>query len=369
MSHLKSFSLSIFAAAGLLGETTHSAQAQCGPLFQTITCATEWGGGGIINLGSLPGYTSSEAVSLNNAGQAVGTSFSNAQISATEWSSGKIINLGGSTESRAFGINNAGQVVGVSVFSDAFLATEWSGGGAIILGVLPGFPNSQAYGINAAGQVVGISYSANGSDDVATEWSGGSVINLGGLPGSTSSQAFGINDSGQVVGNSEVAGIAHAVEWTLSGVIDLGANSVASAINNSGQIVGASDLGATEWSDGNSTGLGDLPGSMGSLPLSINIPGQAVGYTYYSLDNSNVFYATEWSEGSVINLGGLQGSAVSEALGINDAGQVVGYSEVYLVPEPSTWAMILFGFAGLAFAGYGRTKAGAATLAPGPVGS
>jgi PEP-CTERM motif len=49
------------------------------------------------------------------------------------------------------------------------------------------------------------------------------------------------------------------------------------------------------------------------------------------------------------------------------AGQVVGDSQFFVppppaVPEPSTWAMMLFGFAGLAFAGYRRTNAGFATL-------
>jgi hypothetical protein len=32
------------------------------------------------------------------------------------------------------------------------------------------------------------------------------------------------------------------------------------------------------------------------------------------------------------------------------------------VPEPSTWAMMLLGFAGLGFAGYRRARAGRATL-------
>jgi hypothetical protein len=59
--------------------------------------------------------------------------------------------------------------------------------------------------------------------------------------------------------------------------------------------------------------------------------------------------------GSVINLEGLLGAGFSEAFGINDAGQVVGLS---VVPEPSTWAMMLVGFAGLAFAGYRRVNAG-----------
>jgi hypothetical protein len=35
----------------------------------------------------------------------------------------------------------------------------------------------------------------------------------------------------------------------------------------------------------------------------------------------------------------------------------------FAAPEPSTWAMMLIGFAGLALAGYRRTKAGSATLA------
>ena len=47
--------------------------------------------------------------------------------------------------------------------------------------------------------------------------------------------------------------------------------------------------------------------------------------------------------------------------------QVVGDSQFFVPPppagpEPSTWAMTLFGFAGLAFAGYRRTNAGFATL-------
>jgi hypothetical protein len=76
--------------------------------------------------------------------------------------------------------------------------------------------------------------------------------------------------------------------------------------------------------------------------------------------------ATEWSGDSVINLGGLPGSMVSEADSINEAGQAVGFSlgaPIGGIPEPSTWAMMLVGLAGLALAGYRRAKAGHATLA------
>jgi hypothetical protein len=42
--------------------------------------------------------------------------------------------------------------------------------------------------------------------------------------------------------------------------------------------------------------------------------------------------------------------------GVNDTGQIVGYA---LVPEPSTWAMMLLGFAGLSYAGYRTARKGA----------
>jgi hypothetical protein len=68
------------------------------------------------------------------------------------------------------------------------------------------------------------------------------------------------------------------------------------------------------------------------------------------------FYASEWNDGRVINLGGLHDSPFSAAYGINDGGQAVGVSSVG-TPEPSTWAMMLIGFAGLGLAGYRRAKA------------
>ena len=76
--------------------------------------ATEWSGGSVINLGNLPGSTFSVAVSINDAGQAVGNSVGGINH-ATEWSGGSVINLGGlpgSAIAMPSGINNAGQAVG-----------------------------------------------------------------------------------------------------------------------------------------------------------------------------------------------------------------------------------------------------------------
>jgi probable HAF family extracellular repeat protein len=187
MSPCKASGLAIFAAVCLLGETAGSAHAQCYYTpFPVVACdtATEWSGGSVANLGGLPGYTYSEAVSINNVGQAVGlTEFSPGYYHATEWSGGSVINLGGlsgSFESVAYGINNAGQVVGKSYVGGVVYATEWSGGSVINLGPLPGSTASGANSINNAGQVVG--GSGVGGVNYATEWSD-NVINLEGPPG------------------------------------------------------------------------------------------------------------------------------------------------------------------------------------------
>jgi probable HAF family extracellular repeat protein len=195
MSHWKSFGTTLFVAFCSLSEATGSVYAQCASPAPgtTTTCATEWSGGSAVNLGTLPGFTSSAAIGINNAGQVVGYNDS----SAIEWSGGSIIKLGslpgGSVRSVANGINDAGQVVGYSFIGNGVgWATEWSDGSVINLGGVPGSPSSEAFSINDAGVAVGVS----GEYGVATEWSGGSVINLG--PGG----AIGINNSGQVVGYS-----------------------------------------------------------------------------------------------------------------------------------------------------------------------
>jgi PEP-CTERM motif len=54
----------------------------------------------------------------------------------------------------------------------------------------------------------------------------------------------------------------------------------------------------------------------------------------------------------------------SEALGPNEDSWFGGNIELSTVPEPSTWAMMLLGFAGLGYASYRRARAGRATLAP-----
>jgi uncharacterized membrane protein len=151
-----------------------------------------------------------------------------------------------------------------------------------------------------------VGFSNVGAVHYATEWSGDNVIDLGGLPWSTESYAESINDAGKRWGIALL--MASTTPRRSDGSVILGPG-VAYSINDARQVVGSGPGGG----------------------------------------------ATEWSGGNVISLGGLPGSTNSMAEGINDAGQVVGRS-AFFVPEPSTWAMMLLGFAGLALAGYREQK-------------
>ena len=358
MSHWNSFAFAFVTAGCLLGETTGQASAQCvQSLSESTVCATEWSAGSVIKLGTLPGFTESNAAGINDVGQVVGTSMRGSAHQATEWSDGNIISLGnlpGATFSIANGINDAGRAVGWSVFGGEATPTIWSGGSAIHLGGLSS-EGSQATSINNAGQAVGLALlavphtppsGARAASSIweacraqplaqptapttpvksweaaefagvnhATEWSGDNIIQLAVPLGSTDSFAQGINDAGQIVGYSVVGGVSHAIEWSGGTFMDLGV----------GQAFGINDLG-------------QVVGSQGSI-------------------------AVEWSGGGVIPLAQLPGYQGSQAASINDLGQIVGTTAFFPlpIPEPSTWAMMLAGFAGLGRAGYRRAKAGGA---------
>jgi hypothetical protein len=55
--------------------------------------------------------------------------------------------------------------------------------------------------------------------------------------------------------------------------------------------------------------------------------------------------------------------AAIDALGPNNTGEIAGTGSIVSTPEPSTWAMMLIGFAGLAYAGYRKTKGAALSVA------
>jgi probable HAF family extracellular repeat protein len=144
------------------------------------------------------------------------------------YSGGIMIDLGtlpGYSSSFAAGINAAGQVVGYSDtnFSISYHAFLYSGGIMTDLGTLGG-PFSFAGGINDAGQIVG--YSATAGNPNAFPWcspacnydaflySGGIMTDLNSLlPANSGWQlefATAINNSGQIAGTGFINGQQHA---------------------------------------------------------------------------------------------------------------------------------------------------------------
>ncbi|MHC4212568.1 MAG: hypothetical protein ACYSWP_04240 [Planctomycetota bacterium] len=124
----------------------------------------------IIDLGILPGYGSSIALSINNSGQIVG--FSTSDMQSQDWratlfdpnGSSNNIDLGtlGGQISMAFSINESGQIAGSADTADdyrrATLFDPNGDGNNIDLGTKTGYFESTAISINNNGQIVGAFY-------------------------------------------------------------------------------------------------------------------------------------------------------------------------------------------------------------------
>lgn len=135
----------------------------------------------MINLGTLPGYSESEALSINNSGLIVGTAYNEDPLYF--WG-----------DMRALRFDPTGA------------------GDNLDLGTLPGYECAIAFSINDRGQIVG---RANPHDMLLENWnpravlfdpSGqGNNIDLGTLPGYDNAEAFCINNKGWIVGRAVVA--------------------------------------------------------------------------------------------------------------------------------------------------------------------
>jgi len=249
------------------------------------------GAGSNIDLGTLGGEYSC-AWSINNEGQIIGEAqiTSGGDLHATIFDSTgggnnfDLGTLGTGTWSQAISINDNEQIVGSAYnaefglgYRHATLFDKTGSGNNIDLGTLGG-NFSHAYKINNTGQIVGLSTNV-ANNERATLFSGNN-IDMGTL-GGDNSRAQSINDSGQIVGWAYVGwpGFTHATLFDSSGGgnnIDLGTlggnNSVANSINNSGKIVGYA-----ETSDGSKVAtLFDATGSGNNIDLN-NLIDQSLG--------------------------------------------------------------------------------------------
>jgi probable HAF family extracellular repeat protein len=184
--------------------------------------------GGLVDLGTLGG-SGSRAFDLNEQGQIAGDSLTATSADrAFLWTqAGGMINLGTlgggpglpETESQATSLNDSGQVVGTTGVSGPIdvcgpRAFSWTqSGGMIEIHGLDCATRPSA--LNEHGQVVGESNCFFGlCASRAFSWTQtGGTIDLGGL-GGDGSIAYAVNNLGQVVGQSATAGgPTHAVLW------------------------------------------------------------------------------------------------------------------------------------------------------------
>ncbi len=93
-----------------------------------------------------------------------------------------------------------------------------------------------------------------------------------------------------------------------------------------------------------------------SLELQVNANNNVFDYTFASLADAETFFSRHALDLGHINAGGQHVDlSFSLAASLNGSGFGFAYDLAFhAVPEPSTWAMMMLGFAGLGYAGYRR---------------
>jgi probable HAF family extracellular repeat protein len=186
-----------------------------------------------------------------------------------------------------------------------------------------GGSSSTAFAINADGTVVGWASTPTGADQAFVSTNGGALQKLS-TPSASDSFAYGINASGAMAGTSYVNGQPHALIWTGSALVDLGAGTYGTGINDAGTIVGGNG-NAFAYAKGALQDLGTLPGGDSSAAYGINDAGTVVGYGTLASGICRGFIWT--SDGGMTEIGTF-GGANSYANAINGSGEVVGESNL-----------------------------------------
>lgn len=338
--------------------------------------------GGMVYFGGL-GTSQSEAMGVSPDGSVIVGLQNRLQArEAMRWQDGQSLGLGqmsgGRMDSIARAVSDNGVIVGRSRSTaagpDSYEAFRWQDGVMTGLGALPGASlGSEAWGVSANGSIiVGV------SQGEAFRWEGNEMTGLGDLPGGQfRSFARDVSASGSVVvGKAESSWGTEAFRWEdgiMTGLGDLPGGlyrSEALAVSADGLVVvGMSDAGygqttAFRWEDGVMTSLGSPPGGSGfSIARAVSGDGSVIiGDASMSIAMaSGPFIFTEKdgmrSLTDVLEGLGLDTSDwwLEHAMGVSDDGRtIVGYGihsgqtvqrEVWVavIPEPHTFAVLLFG--------------------------
>ena len=333
-------------------------------------------GGLVTYLPPLAGDTHSAVSDVNDAGVAIGISYS---LTVTEpflgqgpshgvrWSpTGAATALGalGGTQSTPFSINNSGKIVGWAQIPSG----DRPGATYVAPGPWQQLPNvGEATAINENGIIAGNTAAAGVSRNAYIYTAAGVVVNLGSFS-TFGSNAKDINISDVVVGYSVVDSVnrRRAFRYTsATGIQTLaGANiffdSAAEAINDSGVIVGTGDNTGFRWTNGQ---LAALPSGR---PYDINEAGYVVGELTIApggaalwRPNNTLVNLNTWLDQTSPAEGALW--TLTNAVSISNTGLIVGYGTYAgspgvpsgqrgymlnasaLVPEPGMLGVVLLG--------------------------
>ena len=92
-----------------------------------------------------------------------------------------------------------------------------------------------------------------------------------------------------------------------------------------------------------------------ALTISLTVNGSTHNYSFNSISEVNYFFNDNSIDFKYVN--GIQHINLTEDITLSEFNSGFGFTydiKLAPAPEPSTWAMMLAGFAGLAFAGYRR---------------